>query len=114
MTGTFGSMPNMASSRSTLPTSLPAGVRRGCAGLPSSSLASPDCVADHDDAAVGPGHRAPHQQQALLDVGLDHLQVQGGDLLVAVLAGHLHALEHPGRGGALADGARRAMRLVVA
>ena len=36
-----------------------------------------------------------------------------GDAAVAVLAGHLHALEHPGRRGAGADRTRRAVLLVV-
>ena len=78
--------------------------------LPSSAL---DGVADDDDAAVRARHRALHQQQVALGVGLDHFEVQRGDLLVAHVAGHLQALEHAAGEAGLADGARRTVVLVV-
>ena len=67
------------------------------------------CVANDDDTAVGAGHGALHQQQVALGIGLDDFQVERGDLLVAHVAGHALALEHPSRSLALADRARRAV-----
>src|SRR5262249_58690731 len=52
--------------------------------------------------------------EAALGVTLDHLEVQRGDTRVAVLAGHLHALEHTRRCGACADRSGRAVLLVIA
>ena len=42
----------------------------------------------------GPGTEPLHEQQVALGVGLDDLEVERGDLLVAHVAGHLQALEH--------------------
>ena len=71
-------------------------------------------VADDDDAALGAGHGALHEQQALLGVGLDDLEVQGGDLLAAHATGHAGALEDAGRRGAGADRAGRPVDAVGA
>ena len=63
---------------------------------------------------AGPGHRAPHEEQAALGVAFDDLEVERRDAAVAVLAGHAHALEHTGGCGARADRAGGAVLLVVA
>src|SRR5690242_5581846 len=51
-------------------------------------------VAHRDPAALGARHRALDQDQAARDVGLHHLEIEGGDTLVAELARHLLVLEH--------------------
>src|SRR5262249_43998449 len=51
--------------------------------------------ADHDQAAVGAGHRALDQHDVVLGVDADDAQVPRGDALVAVLARHADALLGP-------------------
>ena len=62
----------------------------------------------------GPGTEPLTQQQIALRIGLDDLEVERRDLLVAHLAGHPHALEHASGKGAGADRPRCPMVLVVA
>ena len=98
MTGTLGVMPKTFSSTVTSPTLSPeAGLRTpiwiAIATPPSrfcwSRLpASADRVADEDEAAAGAGDRTLEQDDLPLRVGLDHLEVEGGDLLVADPTGH--------------------------
>ena len=115
ITGTLGWMPNIASSSSTVPASLPARSFSVISAIAQPSFtAALDGVADDDDAAVGTRDRALDEQQVALGVGLDDLQVERGHLLVAHLAGHPHPLEHPAREGARTDRARRPVVLVVA
>src|SRR4051794_27294813 len=81
ITATLGSMPKRASSRSTEPLSAPAAVFMVMVGIAASlprrgRRRALDRVADDDDAALGAGHGALDEQRALLDVGLDHPQVQ--------------------------------------
>ena len=104
-------MPNRASSRSTEPASAPAVRLHGdrCHHLPpltaSRMTTSPP---------FGPG-TAPLTSTRLRSVSASTtFRFKRGDLGVAHLAGHLHALEDPGRRGALADRARSAVALVVA
>ena len=136
----MGSMPNVSGSRSTSPRSVavdrPAGHRALLGGR---AQEAPDLgragrlevdgvrahlrasldgrglhgVAQHDHAAAGAGDGALDQDQLPLRVGLDDLEVQGGDLLATHAAGHLRALEHAGRGGAGTDRTGRAVLLVV-
>ena len=61
----------------------------------------------------GPGTAPFTKQQPALGVALDDLEVERGDARVAVLAGHLHALEDAGRRCARADRAGRTVLLVV-
>src|ERR687891_2953065 len=60
--------------------------------------------ADHHQSADRARHRALEQEEAALGVGLHHLEVQHRDPDVAHLAGHPGPAEHPGGGGARADG----------
>ena len=71
-------------------------------------------VADEDDTAVRAGYRALDQQQVALRVGLDDLEVERRDLLVAHLASHPHALEHAAGVGAGTDRTGCPVVLVVA
>src|SRR5262249_1939515 len=66
-------------------------------------------IAHGDPATVVAGHRALDQDEAALDVGLHHLEIERGDALDAHVAGHLLVLE--GLAGILAA-AGRAMRAV--
>ena len=63
---------------------------------------------------LGPGTEPFTQQQVALGVGLDDLEVQRRDLLVAHVAGHPQALEHAAREGARPDRAGGPVVLVVA
>src|SRR5262245_36045908 len=49
-------------------------------------------LADHDVSAVGPRHRAVHENHVASLVDADDLQVTGRDPLVAPASGHLFAL----------------------
>src|SRR6056297_2876751 len=117
ITGTFGCTPKTSSSSSTSPASEPSIFFRemlamsACLSCHLSGLL--DGVAHDDDAAGGAGNRALDEQHVALGVGLDDLEVLGGDLLVAHVARHPLALEHPRREGARADGAGLAVALVV-
>src|SRR5262249_1476360 len=71
-------------------------------------------VADDDDAPARPGHGPLDQNEVALGVGLDDLEVEGGDLLATETSGHLRALEDPAGERASADRARRPVHLVVA
>src|SRR5215211_3784439 len=66
-------------------------------------------VAHGDPAAFGARHRAFHQDEAALDVGLHHLEIERGHPLDAHMAGHLLVLE--GLAGIL-PAASRAVRAV--
>ena len=55
---------------------------------------------------LGPGTEPLIEQQVALDVGLDDLEVERRDLLVAHVTGHLQALEHAAGEAARADRAR--------
>src|SRR5688572_13282888 len=68
----------------------------------------------HDEPAFGTGNGTTHEQQVATGVGLHDLQVQHGDPLVAVLARHAHALEHPAGRRACADRSRRSVHTVGA
>src|ERR1700751_5737536 len=61
-------------------------------------------VAPPDPAALGAGHGAFDQDQAALDVGRDHAQVERGDAVDAHVAGHLLVL--PGLAGVLTAAGR--------
>src|SRR3954462_3944555 len=69
-----------------------------------------DGVAHRDPAALGAGNGALDQDQAALDVGPHHAQIERGDLIDAHMAGHLLVLE--GLAGVLTAAGRtdRAMR----
>src|SRR5215472_605251 len=67
-------------------------------------------VAHRDPAALRTRHRALDQDEAALDVGLHHLEIERGDPLVAELAGHLLVLEHLAGVLAVAGRAERAVR----
>src|SRR5215471_1513224 len=69
-----------------------------------------DGVADADPAALGAGNGAFDEDQAALDIGRDHAQVQRGDAVDAHVAGHLLVL--PGLAGVLTAAGRtdRAVR----
>ena len=69
-------------------------------------------MGDPPQRAAGAGHRTADQEQVTLDVGLHDLEVQRRRLLVSHSTRHFLALEHPRRGGALADGSGLAMDLV--
>src|ERR1700681_1922752 len=66
-------------------------------------------VAQRDPAALGAGHRALDQDEAALDVGLHHLEIERGNAIDAHVARHLLVLE--GLAGILtaAGGADRTM-----
>ena len=66
-------------------------------------------VRSHDQAALGAGHGALDQDQALLGVDRVHGEVLGGDGVGTHPAGHPDALEHATGGGAGADRARLAV-----
>src|SRR5438128_4322260 len=68
-----------------------------------------DGIAHGDPAAVVAGDRALDQDEAALDVGLHHLEIERGDAIDAHVAGHLLVLE--GLAGILPT-AGRAMRAV--
>src|SRR3954451_20258886 len=61
-------------------------------------------IAHRDPAALGAGNGAFDQDQAALDVGLHHAQVQRSDAIDAHVAGHLLVLE--GLAGILASAGR--------
>src|SRR5262245_41524754 len=67
-------------------------------------------IAHGDPAALGARHRAFHQDEAALDVGLHHLEIERGDTLDAEMAGHLLVLEGLARVLATAGRAVRAVR----
>src|SRR5262245_8215566 len=50
-------------------------------------------IAYSDPAALGARHGALHQDEAALNVGLHHLEIERGDALDTHMAGHLLALE---------------------
>src|SRR5215216_6972974 len=52
-----------------------------------------DGVAHRDPAALGAGNGALGEDQAALDVGLHHTQIERGDAIDAHVAGHLLVLE---------------------
>src|SRR5262245_1207370 len=68
-----------------------------------------DGIAHGDPAAVVAGHCPLDQDEAALDVGLHHLEIEGGDALDTHVAGHLLVLE--GLAGIL-TAAGRAVRAV--
>src|SRR5262245_118649 len=68
-----------------------------------------DGIAHRDPAAVVAGDRALDQDEAALDVGLHHLEIERGDALDAHVASHLLVLE--GLAGIL-TAAGRAVRAV--
>src|SRR5215475_8441990 len=119
-----GSRPKMASGSSTEPPSLPSsdmifscmsrallrrrlrvgrGLRRGVRQAEFAGLGRLlrqlllHRVAQRDPAALGAGHRAFHQDEAALDVGLHHLEIERGNALDAHVAGHLLVLERLAR-----------------
>src|SRR5947207_14772122 len=63
-----------------------------------------DGVAHRDPAALGAGHGPFDQDQAALDVGLHHAQIERGDAIDAHVAGHLLVL--PGLAGVLTAAGR--------
>src|SRR4029077_8990308 len=67
-------------------------------------------VANRNPAALGAGHRTFDQDQAALDVGLHHAQIERRDAVDTHVAGHLLVL--PGLAGVLAAAGRtdRAVR----
>ena len=67
-------------------------------------------VAHRDPAALGAGHRALDQDQAALDVGLHHLEIERGHAIDAQMARHLLVLEGLARILAAAGRADRAVR----
>src|SRR6266542_1418366 len=67
-------------------------------------------VAHRDPAALGARNRALDQDQAALDVGLHHLEIERGDPLDAEMARHLLVLEGLARILTAAGRAVRAMR----
>ena len=71
------------------------------------------CIADDDNATVGAGHGALDQQEATLEVGLHHFEVQRGDLLVTHVTSHLQTLEDATGERARTDGSRCTVVLVV-
>src|SRR3979409_2469565 len=52
-----------------------------------------DRVPERDPAALGTRHRALDQDQAALDIGLHHLEIERGDAIDAHTAGHLLFLD---------------------
>src|SRR5664279_1044736 len=52
-------------------------------------------IAHGDPAALGARHRAFDQDEAALDVGLDHFEIERGDAVDTHVAGHLLVLEGP-------------------
>src|SRR6185437_5759462 len=127
-----GSRPKISSDSVTEPASLPSrvvifssisrsllGRRFGCLFARDLELAGLrrflrqrllDGVAYPDPATLGAGHGAFDQNQAALDVGLHHAQIERGDAIDAHMAGHLLVL--PGLAGVLAAAGRtdRAVR----
>src|SRR5665811_1192345 len=95
MTCTFGSMPNSSASRVTSPFSAPSRLNNG-ALISGTRLHRPSY--DHD-RALGSRHGATECEQAPLGVDLDHLEIEDRGAIAAHATGHLHAFEHPGRGG---------------
>src|SRR5205085_9731296 len=67
-------------------------------------------IAHCDPSALGTGNRAFDEDQAALDVGLHHAQIERGDAIDAHVAGHLLVLE--GLAGILTSAGRtdRTMR----
>src|SRR5438132_13995717 len=67
-------------------------------------------IAHRDPSALGTGNGAFDQDQATLDVGLHHAQIERGDAIDAHVAGHLLVL--PGLAGILTSAGRpdRTMR----
>src|ERR1035438_8348649 len=61
-------------------------------------------VTHRDPSALGAGNGAFDQDQAALDVGPHHAQIERGDAIVAHMAGHLLVL--PGLAGVLAAAGR--------
>src|SRR6185437_6113110 len=127
-----GSRPKISSDSVTEPASLPSrvvifssisrsllGRRFGCLFARDLELAGLrrflrqrllDGVAHPDPAALGAGHGAFDQDQAALDVGLHHAQIERGDAIDAHMTGHLLVL--PGLAGGLPAAGRtdRAVR----
>src|SRR6476659_205643 len=69
-----------------------------------------DRVPQRDPAALGTRHRALDQDEATLDIGLHHLEIERGDAVDAHMAGHLLVLECLARILTSAGRADRAMR----
>src|SRR5712691_6463153 len=67
-------------------------------------------IAQRDPAALGAGDRALDQNEAALDVGLHHLEIERGDAIDAHMAGHLLVLEGLARVLPAAGRADRAVR----
>jgi hypothetical protein len=67
-------------------------------------------VAHGDPAALGARHRTLDEDQAALDIGLHHLQIERGDALDAHVPGHLLVLEGLARILAAAGRTDRAVR----
>src|SRR3984957_8668639 len=61
-------------------------------------------VTHRDPAALGAGNGAFNQDQAALDIGLHHAQIERGDAIDTHVAGHLLVL--PGLAGILASAGR--------
>src|ERR671937_2217145 len=120
MTGTLGVSAKIASGRSTSPLRSPSASKRGAwtgigrLHLPRVRLARRTLgldllrrLPDEHEGALGAGDAAFDHEQVPVGVYADDLVRAGGRALVAHLAGHAHALEHP-RGVGGADGARLA------
>src|SRR6516165_7923432 len=67
-------------------------------------------VAQRDPAALGAGHRAFDQDEAALDVGLHHLEIERGDALDAHVTRHFLVLESLAGILAAAGGTDRTVR----
>jgi hypothetical protein len=109
MTGTFGSRPKTASSRSIDPADvsshiLQSDLRHHLPPFTASRMTT--------RPPLGPGTAPRTRRMFRPSVGLDNFQIQDRHLLVAHLASHPSALKHPGRRCTLADGPRLAVGLV--
>src|SRR5690554_6292706 len=103
-------MPKTSGSREILPALEPSDLKRGAV----SSATSLHRLFEQDHGALGTGHGTVEENEVPLGVHTDHLEVEGGHLLVAYVAGHAHALEDTGGRGAGADGTGGTVLLVVA
>src|SRR5438445_8455021 len=69
-----------------------------------------DRVAQRDPAALGAGHRALDQDEAALEIGLHHLEIERGHPIDTHMTWHLLVLERLARVLASAGRSDRAMR----
>src|SRR5712691_7120855 len=69
--------------------------------------------ADHDEAAIGAGNRAPDEHQIVFGIDTDHAQVSRGDAFGAVSSGHSLASLRPAAAAVAGVGADAAGRAVV-